>query len=334
MSKFFRKFTSLENGYRQKFVNYCSMLGVKDWVATEKVHGANFSFIAEPDKTEVGDLRVTPAKRSSTIGANAVGDYDFYGCTDVVEDYADKIRFLNDRLWDAGIIESGDVTITYGELFGDGIQKEVKYGEKDFIAYDIKVIRGAQEFWLEWPIVQSYCLMSDIPTVPELATGTLDDLLAISPEFVTKLGPQTEDNVSEGFVIKQLHKEQLLPHGARACIKVKSEKFKEKKGKDTKAPAAPIVLTEEQEKLYSELSLYVTEARLRNVLSKIGTVNQKQFGMLQGLLIQDAKAEFERDERDEVPIHKDDWKVLKKPFGNLCVNTVRHYWMDILDGEF
>lgn len=331
----FRKFTSIENGYRQKFVNYCELLGVKDWVALEKVHGANFGFIATPDKTALGDLDITPMKRSGAIGLNGAGEYDFYGCQDVVDEYADKVRFMNDRLWDAGIIESGDATILYGELYGNGIQKEVKYGEKDFIAFDIKVIRpDGSEHWLEWPIVKSYCLMSDIPTTPELGTGTLAEMLALNVDFITHLGPQEEGNVSEGFVVKQLFKEQLLPHGARAIIKVKSDKFKEKKGKETKAPAAPVVLTEEQEKMYAELSLYVSEARLRNVLSKVGTVNQKQFGMLQGLLIQDAKVEYERDERDEVPIHKDDWKVMKKPFGNLCVNLVRHFWMDILDGEF
>ena len=45
MLKEFTKFPSLENTYRQKEIDKIVMMEIKDqWVVTEKVHGANFSF--------------------------------------------------------------------------------------------------------------------------------------------------------------------------------------------------------------------------------------------------------------------------------------------------
>jgi len=36
----FQKYNSIENSYRQLFVDKCDQLGCKSWVVTEKVHGA------------------------------------------------------------------------------------------------------------------------------------------------------------------------------------------------------------------------------------------------------------------------------------------------------
>lgn len=43
----FKKYNSIENSYRQKFLNYIVEQGkaAGEWTVSEKVHGANFSFV-------------------------------------------------------------------------------------------------------------------------------------------------------------------------------------------------------------------------------------------------------------------------------------------------
>ncbi|AJT60968.1 RNA ligase [Vibrio phage ValKK3] len=333
----FVKYTSLENSYRQAFVDKCDMLGVKEWVALEKIHGANFSFIVEfkPSTEQVpGEMSVTPAKRTSTIGANAMGDYDFYGCTSVVEAHIEKMQDISNWLFANDFIKNDETIIVYGELAGKGIQKEVNYGDKDFWAYDILCPETGE--FLDWDVVLKACKFAGVKTTHEIARGTLDELLKIDPLFRSFHTPAAVDseNVAEGFVVKQLKAEKRLHNGSRAILKVKNEKFKEKKNKQGKTPRAKVVLTEEQEKLHAAFSCYLTENRLRNVLSKIGKVEAKQFGMVSGLFVKDAKDEFERDERDEVAIPRDDWDVIKRSLVNVANEILRKNWLNIVDGTF
>ncbi len=79
----FVKFSSLENSYRQAFVDRCEYLDAPDWVSLEKLHGANFSFTVEVD-IEVGlaaEFKVTPVnvlafskqtKTASTISTDVL----------------------------------------------------------------------------------------------------------------------------------------------------------------------------------------------------------------------------------------------------------------------
>lgn len=41
----FHKYHSIENTYRIKFVEQIKLNPEQDWIVTEKVHGANFSFL-------------------------------------------------------------------------------------------------------------------------------------------------------------------------------------------------------------------------------------------------------------------------------------------------
>lgn len=221
----FVKYTSLENSYRQAFVDKCDMLGVRDWVALEKIHGANFSFIVEFD----GGYTVTPAKRTSIIGATATGDYDFYGCTSVVEAHKEKVELVANFLWLNEYINLYEPIIIYGELAGKGIQKEVNYGDKDFWAFDIFLPQ--REEFVDWDTCVAAFTNAEIKYTKELARGTLDELLRIDPLFKSLHTPAEHegDNVAEGFVVKQLHSEKRLQSGSRAILKVKNEKFKEKR---------------------------------------------------------------------------------------------------------
>jgi len=308
----FRKFNSVENAYREKFINQCKELGVADWVALEKIHGSNFGFI-------VSGGEVTPFKRSSVIGANPeTGCYEFYGCNNVVDTYRELVK--NVELYFDQPVQ------IYGELYGQGVQKEIEYGEKDFIVFDIYLIDD--EVYANWDTVVEVCNDYSLPVVPELARGSLNSLLKLSPEFKSVVAESRgHDSHSEGLVIKQLKNEFLLPTGSRAIIKNKSKAFTEKK---QKAPKKPYKMPENVKPIYEDFVCYLNKNRLNNVLSKVGKVSQKDFGKIQGILVQDAKEEFERDEYE---ISKDDWKAIAKSVGKDAATVVREEWLNILDDQ-
>src|ERR1043165_5098571 len=116
----FKKFNSLENTYRQNLIDKVQYEG-KDsgqWIVTEKIHGANFSFWCDGHE-------VLTASRTQFV------DGTFFSCQAVINKYSEKILGLHrsNRL--------GSVLVVYGELFGGNIQKEVFYGDKGFIAFDL-----------------------------------------------------------------------------------------------------------------------------------------------------------------------------------------------------
>ena len=105
----FHKFSNLENTYRQNLIDKVQYEGkdVGEWVVTEKIHGANFSFWCDGTEVKV-------ASRSQFV------DGTFYNCQAVINRYSEGI--LN---WCQGF--GVKTFIVYGELFGGNIQKEVKY---------------------------------------------------------------------------------------------------------------------------------------------------------------------------------------------------------------
>lgn len=63
----FVPYPSIENDYREKLVDRIKVhFDDDDWIATEKIHGANFSAIVSTD-SETGEIRVVYAKRSGVI---------------------------------------------------------------------------------------------------------------------------------------------------------------------------------------------------------------------------------------------------------------------------
>lgn len=309
----FKKYASIENAHRQKHIEACHQLGNPDWVALEKIHGSNFGFIVE------GDV-VTPFKRSSSIGWNPVSEeYEFMNCDNVVNRYHDHVLHLREKM--------GQDIQVYGELYGEGIQRNSNYGRKDFIVFDILLMED--DVFLSWDMLVCLCNDASIPHVIEVGRGTLEDMLDIPVDAV--YSPQAQANgkemLWEGVVIKQRKNEVFLNSGSRAIIKNKSSTFSEK-GKGGKAAKKPYKLTDELMPLYESFCAYVNQNRLDSVLSKEGKVEQKDFGKVAGLLVQDAKEDYVKDNGE---IEKDDWKAIAKGIKRHAENEVRYDWLNILD---
>ena len=102
----FKKYNSLENSYRTKFINKITQEGHagKVFVVQEKIHGANFSFWSDATKTVC-------AKRSGFIKEAEA----FYGFQSVLKKYHGNLRSLFLFLQED---RDAKEVVVYGELYG------------------------------------------------------------------------------------------------------------------------------------------------------------------------------------------------------------------------
>lgn len=286
----FKKFSSLENTYRQNLIDKVQYEG-KDggvWVVTEKIHGANFSFWCDGTEVKV-------ASRTQFV------DGTFYNCQAVINRYSENI--LN---WCQGF--GVKTFIVYGELFGGNIQKEVQYGEKDFAAFDVVIDGAVQDKQTAWRIAKE----CGLNFVPVLFTGSFKECLEMSNTFKSTLTPEgyEGENISEGLVIEPVEP-AWFANGSRVYFKNKTESFSEKNRQPKEKQV--FELSEEQSVLMNELLNYNTEQRVSNVISKIGQITTKDFGKILGLTVQDILEDFTKDtERDAKVEAEDNWKQFHK----------------------
>lgn len=334
--KTFRKFNSLENHYRDKFINAMMTQGkdAGEWVITEKVHGANFSFWFD------GGADVWMGKRSGIVGDNFYSSYK-------LNKYHPAVEITYENLLEAGLLEVGDVMVIYGEIFGGNFfgekeadSKKVQTGVDyhpgtEFAAFDIQVITLDEE---RPNYILSYEQMvelihDEIPRCPELKRGEFYDLIAEENDFPSRVPsmfglevPEGKHAQCEGFVLRPVDGEKFLNNGSRCIIKSKNAKYSEKGGakQNPGGKAKDSKFNDEETALYQSFSVYFTQSRLESVVSKIGEVTWQDFGKLNGLLIQDAMEDYNRD--NDCSIKEGDfWAKAKKPIGSLAGEIVREY---------
>lgn len=305
----FKKFSSLENTYRQNLIDRVQYeeKDSGDWVVTEKIHGANFSFWCNGSEVKI-------ASRTQFV------DGTFYNCQAVIDRYSASIL-----QW---CIHNGVTSFTvYGELFGGNIQKEVKYGEKDFAAFDVVI----GDVVLDKKAAIQVADECGLFFVPILFTGTFKECLEINNTFQSTLTPEgfTEENIAEGLVI-----EPVIPswfsNGSRIYFKNKTLSFSEKKRQPKEKQV--FQLSETESDLLNEILEYNTTQRVQNVLSKFGEVTNKDFGKILGLTTQDILNEFTKEtEKEPKVIAEENWKQFSKLLQAEVSKVIREEFVKRLD---
>jgi Rnl2 family RNA ligase len=205
---------------------------VREWVATEKVHGAHFAIVCGPTE-------VQPAKRRELLGED---DLDgFFGVS---------------RIWPAVSVAAArcaallrntedDVVTLYGELAGgryphpgveqdqnaQPVQTGVWYAPTLFwLLFDAQIAVGERRWWVAERQVRAASAEAGLMCVPVLARGALkqvQDLPATFPSRVPALFglPEIEDNLAEGYVLKPAI--EWDEETARPVLKVKQKAFAE-----------------------------------------------------------------------------------------------------------
>lgn len=313
----FIKYPSIENSYRSKFIDRIREMEIDQlsWVVKEKIHGANFAFYVD-----LNTLEIKCAKRSAFLQP----EEGFYNYQQVLERL--KYNLIN-LASDIKVNYQSDTSlshiIVWGELFGgtyshkevkrlhySKVQSGVQYTNQiEFLAFDLAINNKltSQAF------AYSFFRMFKIPHVPILKTGTLDECLKYPNKFTTKVPnlyelPEIENNFCEGVVI--VPNTPFFDHqGNRMALKNKNEAFKEVKPTNKK----PKFVNTQTQNL---ASMYINENRLQNVLSKLGEVSIKDFGLINSSLCNDALEDIIKD-HPNIEI-----KPIKKALGQLSAKLV------------
>ena len=348
----FKKYSSIENSYRLEMRNKILEYGFNryDWVVTEKVHGANFSFW-------LNDEGYKMAKRTSFL---CDGD-NFYNYEFVEDLYKDRLFLLYnicmtllEDLKEGGNIEfDGNLEVVlYGEIFGgnypaEGVEKvtnakNVQKGvfycpHNDFYAFDLKVNRQYINYDLFCEIMEQCGFLYAKP----MYRGAYNECLAYPNEFTTTIPalfdlPEIEDNVCEGVVLKPVVA-MRFPNGERVILKNKNEKFsekqKERKPRKEKELPLDLSITDEEQVILDGILTYVTENRLRNVISKEGEITDKMFGKLSGLFMKDIMDDWKKDNNIEIE-SASRRKIIQKLANVEAQAMVRKNFVNIIDGNF
>jgi len=334
----FRKYSSIENTYRTKTINYIVECGYSSgiWVSSLKIHGANYSYWSD------GDV-VKKARKSGFLEGES-----FYG--DSTFNYDQNILNMFNNLKKQG--DFSTLTV-YGEIYGGiynhpnveaiknvkKVQKEVQYRpDVNFIVFDIRV----DDILLDHYTVVELCDQFGFFHVPVLGMGSFYDLMKTPVVFPDPLGimlgyPKLEDNDAEGWVLKPVMPE-FFNNGSRVILKGKNPSFSEKNGgKKGKIHNTIIEMSKEGDYIKEELLLYINENRLRNVLShgEICKITQKDFGKLLGLFSKDIFVDFLKDNKDKFDIiDKKEQITIKRIMNKTAGDIIRLNFLNIIDGEF
>jgi Rnl2 family RNA ligase len=189
---------------------------------------------------------------------------------------------------------------------------------------------------LSWYTVTSLCKQFNFKHVPELARGTFEELIdypTVFEDTIYKLYnlPKIEDNFAEGWVLKPIIP-NFMGCGSRVILKGKNPKLQERGHKKQSKPS--IELSLEANSLKDELFSFITENRLRNVLSHGHVITQKQFGKLLGLLAKDALDDFYKDFKEPFEgLSKVEQHFIKRQMNKKCSEIIRPHFLDIIDGK-
>jgi Rnl2 family RNA ligase len=295
------------------------------WVVTEKVHGANFSFVYEQGK-------LSYAKRKEPLSWRD----DFFGFQSVVSRIEDQVLSLFEEV-SAAI--KGDRYILYGELFGgkyphpdiapdpnvQAIQTGVYYAPFiEFCAFDLAVeTTGVNaKHYLDYETTLSYVEKHGIFHAKPLLIGKFGEAFNFNTRMNSTLPsalhlPELADNLIEGVVIKPFRQARNHQTSQRPIVKLKNPEFEEEKKfhEAQKWTYIPDVSSKAEELSFvvEELRNYVTANRLESAISKIGPLdltNQKRMLDIRTEFLQDSLADFNENNNqllDDLSLEQQNW---------------------------
>lgn len=241
-----------------------------DWVATEKIHGAQLVVGASTDDVKIG-------KRKAWLEA----DEPFFGWQMLRPSLHSLARSVHRALG-----ATGEVWL-YGELFGGHyphpavtpvtglvpVQTGIWYTpDLRFALFDIVHASALAEVsFLGHDQVQQLASAAGCQTAPVLARGRFADLDRLPVRFTTNvpemLGlPAITPNDAEGYVLKPA---AGGPVSTRAAAKRKIAEFDEKKFDESQALDENSHLSRDD--LFALASHFINAARIASARSKVGT---------------------------------------------------------------
>ncbi len=233
-----------------------------NWVATEKIHGANIALVCDKDTVQA-------ARRKQLLDDSEYGS--FFGLATIFPSLMLKMRALYQLI--------NEPFICYGELYGGvypgletsdeifPVQGGIYYSPKlEFAAFDLYLPK--KDLWLSDTRLRSLADQVDLCVVPIIQIGSYQQLMGLPVKFKSivakNLGYNNlENNYAEGFVLKP---DKDSTTDRRVIVKRKRKAFNE-----TLSTKQTKLLTSHESWLVLEAARRLTRPRAQNAKSKVGT---------------------------------------------------------------
>jgi Rnl2 family RNA ligase len=270
------------------------------YIATEKVHGCNFSIYYDGKDFKFG-------RRKDFIKEKEI----FYSYENIVKKYESDIKNIYSKL-KLKYLDEFDYIIIYGELFGGHwisnndkikssiVQKGIYYCDiNEFIIFDICLVDDTSNNFLPYNILKDVINNEDgkLKLVPIICKDKIDNLIKIDWNNYNSVIPKLfglenlKDNTIEGIVIRIEDKNSKY-------LKIKTEKFNEIKNKNKNKK--------------KRIVDYITKSRYDSVKSKFLEKSSKE--ELFEEFINDVIIDYENDTNKKVSIPKNLLKYIRSQF--------------------
>jgi len=324
----FYAYNSIENSYNTKNIKYIqeNISSSDEWIATEKIHGSNCSFIID------NELNISKASRNLLLNGSAT----MHSLHLIQDKYKENIINLRKLLLTKNIITDKSIVHIFGEHFGgyypgmknkhSAIQKGVIYSpEHEFLIFDILIREYilTTPTYLDYQLVVNLCKEVNLPYVPILAKGTLEELLKLNPLFESTIPnllnyPQpSSNNFAEGYVLKP-NRNIWLKCGSRVILKLKNPSFLERTKKiDTSKEQKGKVVS-----IYDDnIKTLVNKNRYDNIVSKDGNLSHPK--TLIPIMIKDVYEDYKKEYINEADIADPiDEKLLKTSIARIVADFI------------
>lgn len=335
LEKVFKKYSSIENHYREEFINKIKEQYPEEtkgkWAITEKVHGTNIQLGYDGTNYTIG-------KRTGYLGE----DENFYNIDKLAEHYKPSIIAIYDECKER---YNCDSILVFGELFGgsyphkdvaqDSKSKKVQkgvyyYPSNEIMFFDIFMFTREQGRYLS--VKEFEDVMSKVVNIGyqevffqgSILVDGLDNAIKYPNDQPSQIYlrwglPEIEDNIREGIVIKPYEKDLYMGQ-TRVIIKSKNDRFAEKSHEKPVKPQVEI--PEHVQKCIEQISQYINENRVNNVISHVGEVTTKDIGKIIGLTSKDVLEDYTKDYK--LPEDKTEYKMVTNYLQKEVSKTVRN----------
>ena len=158
------KLREIQDSLTEQGHNYATT----EWILQEKLHGSNSCFIHQYFD---GEKEIKLGRRNGLVPEKELKS--FFNIGKAYEPYMMSLADLAETVcYERGLDSRNHRVIIYSELYGNNIQKGMKYSDNETIAvFDIRI----DDTFLSYQDVESICSRNGIPMAPLVMKGTLED---------------------------------------------------------------------------------------------------------------------------------------------------------------